>query len=511
MENVLRPNFGRLTSHALIHEMSEQDPLGGLARAWYADKGNPKCQMDLSRFFDRQLRDYFDLNVYSMLRHLFDQTIQMGRDSWGFTYMRIAKGDTMTNGVGCDERTAKRLVAQLAEIGVIIKEPNPKGVQITFNLNWRPQPGQRRAYEDRKKAPTRKMGDTRVTRPVTGMSPPAVTGMSPIREEDVREEEIRGEAFYSAPASQNRVIGSSDFNFIEEVEPASPSAQEPPAPQSSSSPQVPTGTPTKELRKTHDRPTQAQQKVKPGAIEETFRAAFDDAFRDYPGAIWVGWTGKERAIVNNALIKKWERKPEDLHEFLRWAVTNWTQIMSYRFSWVKHDRPEIPTLSFLISMLAHFRKAYASDMTEGWLRSIKDHEKAEFARLTLKGGLTQEEARMKIAEKRAVSRMWEKNNAVELAASQKYHSALRMQEDAKRYGALPIHPKSQRAMEIRREASQRREQEYREEVEAELREKDALRAKYDLQERNIAEPSSSSLIEGVYDFGKVPRWEDIHG
>jgi hypothetical protein len=487
MENVLRPDFGQATSRAQIRvEMREQDELGSIVRSWYADKGNFKYQALLSREVDRQIVCYFDLNVQAMLRHLFDQTIQMGRDSWGFTYARIAKGDVMTNGVGCDERTAMRLVAQLAETGIIIKEPNSKGIQITFNLNWRPQPGQRRAYESRKRAPTMKRSDIPVTPAVTGMSPQPLTGMSPIREEDVGEKAIRGEAIYSAPASQDRERISDDLNFhLKDCgEKTSIAKQEPSnSPAASALPSSVETVTAKATRRTNERPATAKQKMNPGAIEETFRAAFEEAFHDYPDAIFVPWTPKERAIVNNALIKKWPGSPEELHDYVRWAVTHWSGIMCHRFSWMKRDRPEVPTLSFLIAQQKNFLQAHTSYRTDCWINSIKDQEERMYATLTIKGGKTPEEAQLEIYEHRAIVRMRDENRSAERRANDAWQKARIVEDRTKRMQPTVPHPNSPAAREARQQADM-----------------EAIRAARE------ANPIPALGAEEVPDFSNIPEW-----
>lgn len=409
---------------------------------------------------------------HRLLGFLVDRSIGFGDETKYITYRLLIEGDKTSHGLGGSKRQLMRVMAQLEARGVIAvdrSQAHLKGLLISVNTAWEPSADMIAIPKRKQRDETHTSsswvndddfaipGDTDVTTPVSPMTPPPVTPTSPLYSKKSLARPSLARPSSPALAALDRTGSISDEDFLgtrEEKTQPSPSRQTlshpPVAP--APLPETTADSLLADLRRTHGQLAKKPARLNPGAIEDTFRAAFEDAYRDHPGAVFVKWGEREMGMVKQAVIKTWTGKPEELHAFVAWSVTNWTTVIRDRFRSMKSP-PMLPDVGFFTRFRSNFVQAHSKDLTRVWVAGLADHEAKEFHRLTLEKGLTDEEARMEIAENRAMSRMRKQNEDALREANLKLSQAALAEQNAARRSrvASTIHPESETAKRLARE------------------------------------------------------------
>ncbi|WP_312363083.1 hypothetical protein [Ensifer sp.] len=422
---------------------------------------------------------------WKLLGFIFGRTIEWGKAGEYFTYRLFANGDHASRGLGKSERPMRAALSALEKVGVIVvnrQDAATKGLFISINLEWNPEanmPSGRKRFQNGENAVAHPentdvwedatpVADSRTPRLQTAA--PSGREQPDIKARTIQQDFSKHEGYGPVPLSRNTAPRSASL----EIDPASGWESEPAArpKEISSSPVAPAPSTTTVddllaplAARDQRRLEKASRVLKPGALEETFRIEFSEHFGRQPGAIFLAWTPKEMGMVKNMFVNRWTSSPEEAHAFVRWSVANWQAMMSRPcFAWMKRDRPpEFPELGFWLRHHANFLVEMGRDATDRWISDMKDFEAREFARLTVKEGMSPEAARMKIAEERAARRMREENAKAKQSARAAWQKAELALAEANRAGNRAPHPRSLAAQEARRAEDKKRLQQYREE------------------------------------------------
>ncbi|MFG1210935.1 hypothetical protein V5F72_00765 [Xanthobacter flavus] len=159
---------------------------------------------------------------------------------------------------------------------------------------------------------------------------------------------------------------------------------------------------------------QRTEKVRHGDHARDYEMTFRDAWLEaYPGQSVPTWTQKDCYILRNVLKARFRDNVVRRHEFLAYTVKNWPLIMTSYFSWMTQSRPpEMPSLNFLVreQFINHFLDAFAASGRDQALQLLPAEER-ELATLEA-GGMTREKALLKIGERRALSKVADKEKEV---------------------------------------------------------------------------------------------------
>lgn len=159
---------------------------------------------------------------------------------------------------------------------------------------------------------------------------------------------------------------------------------------------------------------QRTEKVRHGDHARDYEMTFRDAWLEtYPGQGVPTWTQKDCYILKNVLTARFRDNVVRRHDFLSYVVKNWSMIMSSYFGWMRQSRPpEMPALNFLVreQFISHFLDAFAASGRDQALQLLPAEER-ELATLEA-GGMTREKALLKIGERRALSKVADKEKEV---------------------------------------------------------------------------------------------------
>jgi len=444
----------------------ESDKQADLVKLWENDPTSWMYQQLLRRHFDRVWGPHLSLVEFRLASFILTQTVEMGRSKWGFSYKKFEHGDTIAGGTLLSRSTIQRGLAGLNQRGAITIDNGADGnvLKITPNLYWKPEGGAPLAAKRKEAAAKRKPAKAR---PVSTLWPhparaadphPMLTEEHPpmlmeehppcsresiIRDEGIESEVKETEALFTDDGRLRvqSVERGAEKIIVRHRQRATANGTALPLPAQKENPPVAPDPPWEALD---------QRKVlKPGAIEKTFRAAFEKAYPDTPYVIPSKWTVAELSKVKQAMLSKWAlSKAEDVHDFIEWIVFNWDYLRNSEFGWMKQrPAPPAPEINFITRHHTHFVTAYNRDRQDAWIDSFTDRETRRFHELTAKQGKTPEEARMLIAESRAIGRI-----RTELDAERAKNASLLKKAQAaekRAYRAQPIHPESETAKKQR--------------------------------------------------------------
>ncbi len=95
----------------------------------------------------------------------------------------------------------------------------------------------------------------------------------------------------------------------------------------------------------------ALSRSRPADLFTTWRRAHRDCGLDAPGR----WGAKEASLAKS--VQRWW-PDDDIHDFLYWAVQEWTQIMEARFGGGHKPAPARPTIRWLAACRDTFREVW---------------------------------------------------------------------------------------------------------------------------------------------------------
>ncbi len=452
------------------------------------DISQPLGQINYAR---KIMREWIGLpdDQFKLLFFIFGKTIAWGVTGTHLTYRMLANGDHTSRGIGKSERPLRASLTALEKFGAITVDRTDqatKGLFISINLEWSPEenvvPTPKRLQQGRDTAAYTSSSDAdnngwECDTPAVDSRPPRsqTAGPSGREQPDIKaglskHDSPKHDRGTPAPLARNRTSPSASLDFEaasgwEDSEPA----VRPVSPSSSPVALAPSSTTVDSLmgaamQKTRRRLTKAERKLQPGAIEATFRAAFAQHFDKQPGAVLPAWTVADLGMVNTTLVKRFIGRTAEAHALVRWSVENWQSVMAHSFRWMKREKPpEFPVLGFFLRFLSDFISAHGRDLTDRWIRAMKDHEEREFRRLTVKDGLTKDEAFLRIAANRATEAMRDENRRAKEENRILLQKARLVEARVKRMGDQSVHPESQVARGARAREEEARLQKLREE------------------------------------------------
>lgn len=391
-------------------------------------------------------RPYLTNTEVSLLMLIFSQTVRWGRTSYLFSYSMLENGNKNTPGTGLSKDRLIKLLNGLHERGFITKNSTTRTMEIVVQLDWKAGPEtsptpKRRNKTTPKALPastlwekTALIGSVETTNndPIGSVENTLlVVPKIPLIEQEGEQAECKEQAPLRHPSGDRE-------GFPEIVYRQRPTGERPalPLPARKTIPPV--------------APAPLPKQLAPSAIEATFRRAFDDTYKDRPGAVCPAWTRKDYSIAKTVMIGRWSGKTEELHEFVRWSVTEWEYVVGRKFQYrTRFPAPEMPDIKFLAKEFFAFLNAFEGCKHDEWLKGIDDREERRYLELTTKLGKTPEEAQLEIAENRAVAKL-RKEMAQTKAESRAMANRAKAAEDRmKRMRRIEPHPESEVAKKQR--------------------------------------------------------------
>lgn len=225
----------------------------------------------------------------------------------------------------------------------------------------------------------------------------------------------------------------------------------------------------------------------PGAVVETFAEAFGLAFSDIEGMRLHTLTKIELGKLKQGLCKDWAGEPEQLHDFVAYCVSNWTQLIAENFKWMtKRPAPIAPDLLFLNWQRKEFIDAWNHRARSSWLDKIDDLDRRRYNTLTKVRGMPHDAAVLQIAKEKAARETREEVDTKLAEAGRRMRTAQIMEQRAV---PVPVpEGKSHKDKEIAR----------LKEENAQLRKRGEMRAE--------AEKSGATLQPGA--TFEMPEWKD---
>jgi hypothetical protein len=391
-------------------------------RAPASERYSYRDQEEATRKISRDWRPYLSGSEGWFLLFLKDQTISMQRAEWGFSYRSMGHGNHVMGGTGYSRPQLIRLVDALAKRGVITKVPNPKGVLISLNLDWKPGKDTPLASERRKKPkkdrPAKPMpastlwnkqvgGITSETpRGITNETPP-VSPVRPIKEGYRKEENKKVET--PSPAASVG-MDSGEIKIRRRSRPTGRASALPSYPEEEPSPDCARPPSATAHIKKRRRPTTSL--LNPFAIEETFQKAFEEAFADCPGVIYLPLNSRDGLKLKNTLLAEWTGTAEELHALIRWTVLEWDRVRGSVFGFMtRNPPPTTPALSFIAANIMWLKTAYRHRDRQTWTDGFNDYDWRVYKEEMEKPGRTPEEIQTAIGEARARRKLRKERDA----------------------------------------------------------------------------------------------------
>ncbi|WP_029556979.1 hypothetical protein [Xanthobacter sp. 91] len=418
---------------------------------------------------ERQWRAHLAADERDLLSYLLSCTVEWGRQFVSATYEQLAEGIKSTEGSGYEylvppiriKRTQfYALLSSLKERGILIVEAvKRKCTRIEINLNWTPVEGvmsptlavakgrrklnlEPAAEKDEFEQELGGLSGMRTTETApppepnkfgnrttdgaldlaedpnkSGMRTEVVQNTDSYKKKDLKKENnlspLRGStgatlAIPKRKTEAGKVNHSPRREEISEcLSPAAPPARA-----------VAVESPAEIVQRVRTEHAEARaqrtEKVRHGDHPRDYEMTFRDAWLEtYPGQSVPGWTQKDCYILKNVLKARFRDNVVRRHEFLSYVVKNWSMIMSSYFGWMRQSRPpEMPALNFLVreQFISHFLDAFAASGRDQALQLLPAEER-ELATLEA-GGMTREKALLKIGERRALSKVADKEREV---------------------------------------------------------------------------------------------------
>ncbi|AHC30472.1 hypothetical protein CC53_gp055 [Rhizobium phage vB_RleS_L338C] len=369
---------------------------------------------------------------FTVFCQIFDRSIGWGRTQCFTTAINIAEGNGKDwHGCGVTERTVKRCVTILCEMGVISKtSTRNRGTLFTVNLEWK-------GDEPMLSIPKRLKGEQPAKQDRVSLIAP--------RKRDIVSQGIETEN-HSFPSVSHDETGYSPEAREPEEEKASPEESAGNSLARENIQALVERTNARIEKKREKNVERAKQKGNPLSLETIWRHAVAMHFPEI--VVAPAWTKTQHGIIM-AIAKKWTQggKLADFAAFLEWCVVSWPAIMRQQFKWMTKQKPPMaPDFRFWAKFHEEFLNCYHSGKLSKWMRAA-ERSRLEFLKAR---GKTHEEALFIIAEEQAKEAMSRENretlNAVRqteqrIAQRQKM---LREQEDRGARG-VPVHPKSEEA------------------------------------------------------------------
>lgn len=396
-------------------------PFVGRVAVAPVDLTSQRTQLDAHRQLSRAWRAALSDREYVVLSFILDHCVGWGRPSYKFTYRCFEHGTPVSAGVGKAPSKVREILRELEEKGAISTDPNKRdGLLITPNLEWEPVLPTSKRLADRNRAPE----NERAERP----EPVSQTARNraPYIEEHLDEQDSGS----SRPADAAEVTPSGKTLSIPEPSSKKPEVRvrtrpirpepENPSPVAPASEKhlvteqgdlfsngkvlvsAASSIPERQRHSAAQAKFNARRSMtNPVALFATWSEAWAEAYHDVPGARCLPWGKREAGMVKNTLAIKWTGKAEELHDFLDWAVTNWSQIMADQFGWMTREpAPAVPSIKFIASFRDNFVRAFGKRSIDKTLAGLSGHERT-IREGMLKEGLTHEQAMFKLAERRA--------------------------------------------------------------------------------------------------------------
>lgn len=200
-----------------------------------------------------------------------------------------------------------------------------------------------------------------------------------------------------------------------------------------------------------------RENLKPASIEQTARRAFEVAYADRPGSMFLPWTQKQAGMLKKVVLAKWTATPEECHDMFEWIFSDWDAIIGHNFRWMtKVPPPALPEIGFIIAQAYRIIPLFTKNKRDKWIAQMDDPETRRYHELTVREGKTADDAKMILAEERAIERMREENAKAKADANRALRVARLEAERAAKLRRRGIHPSSETAKRMAAEEAARR-------------------------------------------------------
>lgn len=361
----------------------------------------------------RELASQLDSFELSVLLQIVDRTAGWGRSETTLSIRRLHEGDTFYSGCNMSRRKLLYALASLEEKGYIRRSPCPhekSRVRITLRID---------------------KGDKMIA------IPKRLQGRVDLSEEPGEEDEIAQEVHQPVqevrgPVHEVHPITSRETG----IETDKPAVAVRPAPRFD--PAKIREAEAKVFRREKIEPVKSAHHY-----ETIWATALRKAFRQ---TAHRPWSVAEKAQFKRAGSGWVSESKIGFDELIEWAVTNWSAIMAKQFRWMKQSPPpKTPAPMFFIRFLSQFAECWAEDLLGKWLESP---DRSELDRLVAQG-MTQSQALMEVASRKAAAQMRDEMRQREAAALSYLRRAERAEERAQTMldygGTAPPHPRSRAA------------------------------------------------------------------
>jgi len=164
-------------------------------------------------------------------------------------------------------------------------------------------------------------------------------------------------------------------------------------------------------------------------LEQVWRAGMAEHF---PDAHHMAWSTDTKKRVKPFMTRFNTQTTGDLLEFAAWSVKNWRLVLR-RNTWMK-DAPSVPTINWWMS--SGVQSIFAEARVDAEENRISNKTKRTDLENLMRGGLSEEEAILKLAERKARDDLKEEMRNSERRASAERFAAAQAKEDASRMGDL---------------------------------------------------------------------------
>lgn len=360
----------------------------------------PVDRLIVFQHLNRVWRPFLSSVERDFLFYVLDRTVSWGKLSFRASAQQMIAGVRGVPELGLSLRTLRRVMADLADKGLIAVDSDMRASTITVNLDWMPDSMSLPVPKRLRGAQPTHAPDLLEETGLGGLEP-AGANLPPDHGSVVPDWHNSGARL----AQQQCQIGTS---YIKNND-SRITLNDKDAPSLRSGTDVPGSAPLQQVAKPEPlRFTSTRQavaaatlrpatpaKAKPHTTWTAWLAAWEMTFPDTASA--PRWSKREHGAMAT-LRKRVEQQSLDWLDFVGFAVASWRSVTARSFGWMT-DKPQFPAPLFLVRWVTQFLDAYAAAKTEEAIAA--SGERAEYRRLR-HAGKSHDEALLEIGGRRAL-------------------------------------------------------------------------------------------------------------
>lgn len=377
---------------------------------------------------------------FMTLTYIMDRTLAWNRDREMVSIREICDGKEGCNlGTGLSVPTVWRAINALKDLGIITVERSSKDHYpdiIQINLDWRLED------VDMLKRPAKIR--EKVKKKLGSDLPPVESDDKPVKNSDTGVyKSFKGGCLKNLYAQKKKTKGTSKEkdcvqSTLSKQNSLKPVAKsKPKTPSAHSCGEAIAAGKTKQASAAAKNRERRHSRAQSGEVTVSMlEASWQEGIRESFGESYlVGWTGKQRGQAKHLKSRLGLRA--DLLDFMEYSAANWTAITNKQLHWME-NLPKVPSIGILLSRAEDFLSAYR-DRENEQARKAMHWEDADAHRVAEHKGISVEEAREMLAEKRELARerMAQKQPRKQYSKANPAHSKVL---DRKRDPAPPTEP-----------------------------------------------------------------------